>query len=171
MSKKIIEDVIKNVLKGDAQKNALELIAHIRANEDAGKFSISMYDDENESAWGGLTVSNLGYIVVTGSDDFPGPWTMWMEADNLGEGLETLADENLKEFAWSHVSPCGNCGAHGGQCAPGKHTRIFGKDFENTCQANLIFINPNAETVEGMKKIIDVRKNEILQKGIDIDAR
>jgi len=154
MSKKI-EDVITSTLKGDAQKNALELITHLSASEESGYCSVTMHDEKDESGW---SVSNLGFIVINGSDDFPGPWTMWMGVDNIGEHSKAPVDEHIKEFAWSHVAPCGSCG---GKCSPGVRTKIFGKDFENTCQSNLMFTNPDAEAVDGMKKIIDIRKNDV----------
>jgi len=150
MSKKI-EDVINDVLKGDTQKNALDLITHLRTCD----FSIVMHDEKDESGW---NVENLGFIVITGSDDFPGPWTMWLGADNIGEYSEFSIDEHIKEFAWSHVSPCGSCG---GKCSPGTKTKVFGKDFENTCQSNLMFVNPDAEAVAYMKKIFDIKKSEL----------
>ena len=149
MAKKI-EDIIKSTLTGDTQNNALELIAYLRASD----FVIEMHDEKDESGW---NVPNLGFIVMIGSEDFPGPWTMWMPVNNIGESAEIPIDEHLKEFAWAHVSPCGSCG---GDCSPGTTTKIFGKDFENVCQHNLMFNNPNAEAVDGMKKIIDVKKND-----------
>ena len=157
MSNKQIEDAINNTLKGNAQKNALDLIAHIRASEASGTFTINIHDEKDESGW---NVSNLGFIIITGSDDFPGPWTMWIGADNLGEHAEPTTDEHIKEFAWAHVSPCGSCG---GECSPGTRTVVFGKTFENVCQHNLIFANPDADAVANLKKIIDIRKNDILK--------
>jgi len=156
---KKIEDVVNNVLSGDAQKNALDLIAHIRAGDESEKFPIVMHDEKDESGW---NTSNLGFIIVTGSDEFPGPWAMWLGAENIGEQTDLPVDQCVKEFAWANVSPCGSCG---GTCSPGLNTKIFGKAFENTCQANLMFVNPDAEAVKGMKKIIDIRKNEVIKNG------
>ena len=150
MSKKV-EDVINSVLSGKAQKNALELITHIQVK---GKFPIKQHDEKDESGW---NVDGLGFIVILGSADFPAPWTMWLGADKLGENATNPIDESVKEFARTHVAPCGSCG---GNCTPGTQATIFGKVFENTCQANLMFHNPNAEAIEGMKKIIDVRTDE-----------
>jgi len=154
MSKRRIEDVINDVLKGDTQKNALALIAHLRAGEDAEKFPIIQHDEKDEGGW---DLPNLGFIFVTGAEDFPGPWTMWVNGNNIGEGWELPIDESIKEFAWAHVSPCGSCG---GECSPGTSTKVFGKDFENVCQHNLMFTNPDAEAVDYMKKILDIRKKD-----------
>jgi len=155
MSNQRVEDVINEVLKGDSQKNALDLIAHLRVSGASENLSIEMHDGKDESGW---IASDFGFIFINGSDEFPGPWTMWMGVDNIGERSEAPIDEHIKDFAWSNVSPCGSCGC---ECSPGISTKIFGKDFENTCQSNLIFVNPNAEAVDYMKKIIDIRKNDI----------
>jgi hypothetical protein len=152
MSKKV-EDVINRVLSGEAQRNALELVAYIRAKD---SFPISQHDKNDESGW---NAEGLGFIVFLDSADFPAPWTMWLGADKLGESLTSPIDESVKEFVWSFVAPCGSCG---GDCTPGKQATIFEKVFENTCQANLMFHNPNAETINGMKKIIDVKADEII---------
>jgi len=142
-----IEDKIKVTLKDDAQKNLLELVAHIRALDKSGQFPITQNEENDDSGW---VAANLGFIVITGTDDFPGPWSMWIGANNIADDQ---ASDCLKELAWKHVSPCGSCG---GDCSPGVDTKIFGKNFEKTCQANLMFTNPDVETVDGMKKIIDV---------------
>ena len=152
---KTIEDVINNVLTGDTHNNAMELIAHLRVGEKNGKYLITMHNEKEESGW---NVANLGFIIINGSDDFPGPWTMWVGAGNISEHAEFPVEEHIKDFAWSHVSPCGNCG---GKCSPGTRATVFGKVFENTCQSNLIFINPDAKTVDCMKKIIDVSKVDL----------
>ena len=155
---KKIETLISEKLKGEAQKNALDFITHVRAHDEI--FTICACGDE-DSMWNGCAVSNLGYMVVNGSDDFPGPWTMWFEVSNIGEYAETPIDECIKEFAWKHVSPCGNCGKG---CTPATNTKVFGKDFENTCQSNLLLVNPDAEAVGYMKKLADIRKNDIIKR-------
>jgi len=47
MSKRI-GDVIKSVLRGEPQKNILELVSHIRTNEETGGFSINQHDEEDK---------------------------------------------------------------------------------------------------------------------------
>jgi len=146
MSKQI-EDVINTTLTGQAQQSALEFIAYVKA---AGVFSIKQHDENDSSGW---VIHDLCFMLITGADDFPGPWTIFMGATNLGENCGNVS-EDVKEFAWKHVSPCGSCG---GECAPGVSSIVFGKEFANTCQGNLLFNNPSLEAVEFIKKIIDVR--------------
>jgi len=150
MTNRPIEDAINEVLSGDSRKNALELISFLKAADRDEHFVMKMYD---ENGW---EVTNLGFIFISGSDEFPGPWTIWIAADNLGEHLQGQenADEHIKEFAWVHVSPCGSCG---GECSPGTSTNVFGRQFDNTCRSQLMFTNPDAAAVECMKKIIDIK--------------
>ena len=155
MAGKKIEDVMKNVLKGEAQENALNFISHVRKLNESGVFPINMNDENDESGW---NVDGLGFIVVTGGEDFPGPWAMWLMAENIGEHTQNTEDD-IKEFAWSHVSPCGSCG---GDCSPGTTTKVFGKTFENVCQHNLMFVNPDSEAVRNMKRIADIKKADAL---------
>jgi len=155
MSTRTIEDVIRDVLKGGSQENALSSVSHLREIEKSGHVSIAMHDEKDESGW---NIANMGFMVITGGDDFPGPWTMWVPVNNIGEKLGYQVDDGLKAFAWAHVSPCGSCG---GSCTPGVSATIFGKQFENTCQANLMFTNPDVDGVGMMKRIFDIRKGEI----------
>ena len=150
MSEIRIEDVISKTLTGDSQMNALDFISHLRAIEQAGKISISMNNEKDESGW---NVSGAGFICITGSDEFPGPWGMFVGTDNIIEHSDFPVDEHIKEIAWANVAPCGKCN---NDCTGGSIRRtIFGKDFENVC--NLIFVNPDSKTVDCMKKIIDIK--------------
>jgi len=83
---------------------------------------------------------------------------MWFGENNIGEHSEIPIDEYIKEFAWKHVSPCGN---YGKECTPATNTKVFGKVFENTCQSNLLLVNPDAEAVKCMKKLVDIKVNDI----------
>jgi len=62
----------------------------------------------------------------------------------------------LKEIAWSHINFCGSCG---GDCSPGKPKNVFGKEFNNVCNAVMAFYAPNAETLEYVKELLLIRKN------------
>jgi len=147
MSEQKIEVVINDVLKGDAQKNALDFAQYLKSNEMVAN---------------GAEVSNNGtpvcYIHIDGSDEKPGPWTIWTEGDYTQEHKDVLLDEHMKKIAWANVNICGDCGAG---CGPEKRKVIFGKEFDNVCNAIMAFNNPNAETLECVKKLIEMRKNII----------
>ena len=69
-------------------------------------------------------------------------------------------DESIKEIAWKHVDICSNCG--GCKNSGGNRKTIFGKEFDNVCVTPMRFENPDAKTVECVKKLIEIR---IRQRG------
>ena len=77
---------------------------------------------------------------------------------NVGVWIDTCdftgsasVDDDLKETAWAHVRICERCGC-GNQ--PGSDKIIFGRIFEHLCFALLEFLNPDAETLEAIKKLM-----------------
>jgi hypothetical protein len=70
-------------------------------------------------------------------------------------------DEQTKKIAWKNIDFC----LSGGCCNDnmGKRKVIFGKEFDNVCIAILRFNNPNAEAVECLKKMVEIRKTDILR--------
>ncbi|MCL2407887.1 MAG: hypothetical protein FWC95_08160 [Defluviitaleaceae bacterium] len=152
---KIIECIIDAKLNGDAHRNLSKLVEHLRAHEASGRTSITMHDDSFDGGW---MVAGVSYVLINGTDEFPGPWTMWMDYDKIGEKSSIIVDESTKKFAGAHVATCGNCG---GTCTPGVSATVFGKEFKNTCQTNLMFNNPNEEAIGHIKRLIDVKLDEI----------
>ena len=100
--------------------------------------------EHGEVSLNGKTVC---YLHIDGTENMPGPWTIWTEGDYSDFPL----DENMKEIAWANVSICGKCG---GDCAPGSRKTILGKDFDNVCYAVMAFNNPDAKTLECVKKLL-----------------
>lgn len=163
MSNQRIEDVINNVLKDDARKNALDFITYLRANE------IPLEESENywEVKYRDKCVC---YVYIDGSGEKPGPWTVWSDQEpgtwvtwsdeNLRGTYENLAvDEHIREIAWANANFCASCG---GDCNPGKRKTILGKEFDNLCSSALAFTNPDTHTLNCVKKMIDMRKMDIL---------
>ena len=140
-----IEEGITKRLTGDAQKNALNLVAFMRAND----MPIDPNNGGDGWAVGGKEGDSLGYAIVNGVSEFPGPWTLWFNScDFAGD-----ADDALKEAAWAHASPCGKCHKGWADCGGGERM-IFGKAFESLCHSPLMFSNPDAQTVEHVKKLL-----------------
>jgi len=142
-----IEDKINAALSGDAQSNALDFVAFLRANR------ISFNSNGNGGEWsgwdvGGTVGNSIGYIIVNGAEEFPGPWTIWFNSCDFFGG----ADDELKEAAWAHASPCGKCKGWE-NCGGGART-IFGKEFDRLCHSPMIFMNPDAQTLEHAKKLL-----------------
>ena len=142
-----IEEQIGHVLTGDAQKNALDFIAFLQANE----ISLDSNGDNEGWAVGGIVGNSIGFMLVNGAPDCPGPWTMWFNSCDFGDGGNI--NDDLKETVWAHASPCGKCHAGWENCGGGNRT-IFGREFEKLCHSPLMFTNPGGKTLENMKKLI-----------------
>lgn len=80
-----------------------------------------------------------------------------MDSDWLGD---YPIENNLKEIAWKHVDSCGNCGSCGG----GRKKIIFGKEFASVCGCTFRIDNPNKEDLLFIKKMVEIRKKEILNE-------
>ena len=71
-------------------------------------------------------------------------------------------ENELREIAWKHVDTCGNCGSCGG----GRKKNIFGKEFDRVCVYTFRIDNPDERDLLFMKKMVEIRKEEILKKDI-----
>jgi hypothetical protein len=86
----------------------------------------------------------------------------YFTGDTLKNTLD-FAEFLRAEIAWAIVVKCGNCA----DCNhdPGKTEMIFKKKFANVCNGTdslaMRFVNPDSETVECAKKMIDMRKYAI----------
>ena len=146
MIKKKIEEVINETLKDEAQKNALDFVCFLRTK--------GIMLDESENYWEvKYNDKGLCFIWIDGTDNMPGPWTIWSNGD-----YESFpVDEHIKEIALAHVNPCGNCGAN---CSPGSNKTIFGKNFNNICSSVMAFTNPEPTAIECVKKLVEIRISE-----------
>ena len=164
MSKKRIEEVISETLEGNSQKNALDLASYLRANEIALEESESYWEVEYKG-------KVLCFILINGSDQAPGPWTIWSDQEPgtwtswsdegyIHEHKDCSVDEHTKKVAWDNVNFCASCG---GDCSPGRRKTILGKEFDNLCSSAMAFTNPDLEALDCIKKMISIRKSDILR--------
>lgn len=168
MSAKKIEDVICDALKNDTKRNALDFVAYLQAKE------IPL--DESENYWEvNYKGKNVCSLWVNGSDDIPGPWTIWsaQEPDSWADWPDDESDrkyavpevdERIKEIAWANVNVCGNCG--GCENPGGRRKTVLGKGFDNLCNSTMQFVNPSDDALTCAKKMIDVRINDILKEAV-----
>ena len=146
-----IEDIIKKKLNGDAQKTALDFAAFLRAND------LPLAGNEDGEGWavGGTVGNSAGYMLINGAAEFPGPWTVWLNTCDYDCGGPV--DDELKETAWAHASPCGRCHEGWKDCGGGDRT-IFGREFERLCHSPLMFTVPDAKTLEILQKLLLMAK-------------
>lgn len=141
-----VEDVINEKLKGDAQKNALDFADFLSTSS----LTLDPNDDGGGWAVGGTVGNSIGYMLINGEPQMPGPWTVWLNSCDFGN---STADDELKETAWAHANECAKCHPGWKDCGGGDGT-IFGKEFERLCHSPLAFTNPDAKTLESLKKLI-----------------
>ncbi len=99
------------------------------------------------------------FISINDPDETENHWTVWSD-DIDSDFLDTVCiDERLKELAWKHADNCGRCGS----CSGGRRKSIFGKVFDNVCVCTFRIDNPNYEDLEFLKKMIEIRKAEIIK--------
>jgi len=141
-----IVDIMNNCLSGDELKNALDFAAYLEANE--------MIVNGAERSYKGKPVC---YMHIDAAREYPGPWTIWSEGDYSSEHADIPIDQHIKEIAWAHINTCGDCPAG---CSFGKRKAVFGRQFDNVCNADMAFHIPNAQTLECVKKLLEMRKRE-----------
>jgi hypothetical protein len=146
-----IEDVICKVLNGDAQKNALDFVAYLRENK-------------LNPAWSAKNVCTVSsktfrvcFIRLHGAADYHNlDVGCWNISPFIGEYEDDTLADKYKEIVWANKKDCQSCS----QCAL-KLDAIFGKNFPHSCEGSILFVNPDTKTVECVKQLIALRRNEI----------
>lgn len=164
--KKRIEDVINETLTGDEQKNALDFVAYLRAND----IEISPNEPDNgfwNTSYNGKGICPINVPAIfeghAGFDVFinklPDAWENMPDDEKHGGCSDFPVDKRTKEIIWANIRP--HDPTCYGKCRPGSSKIIFGKKFDNLCSSFLGIYSPDAETVDCMKKIIGGIKSDI----------
>ena len=151
-----IEQEFKKRLRGDLQKNALAFAAHM----------------DRSSSWKHLdevvcfTVTDPGSLYIFFGHH---PGTVCFRTDERDSDSETYPmDEHLKEFVWANVNQCNHFRTNGKLCGcgqqPGHSFTILGRKFDNLCNCPICFANPDAETFEKIKELVEAWKRCIEDK-------
>jgi hypothetical protein len=147
---KKLEGKIKRALSGDMLKNALDFVAYMKANEMTLDIVTTVFS---------FLGKEVCCLTLDGNSHPAGPWSIyWMEYD-IYEQDDFKVDEQLKKFALDHIHFCST-----GHCdnSPGKPRMIFGNQYENVCYCCLQFCMPDAEALENIKKLVELRKHNII---------
>lgn len=157
MSERTLEDYVISELSMEDQRIALNFISYLRNSgmefvKDKGYWKDKIYYliKYQEKC--------VCFIAIKDPDEKENRWTVWSDdihSDWLGE---KQLEEDMKAIAWSHVDTCENCGSCGG----GKPKVIFGKEFSRVCGCTFRIDNPSAGDLLFMKKMVEIRKNEII---------
>ncbi len=146
-----IEKKINSVLKGNTKQNALDFISFLKEND----ISLDSNNDGEGWAVGGIVGNSIGFMLINGAEQMPGPWTMWFNSCDFQNEPD---DDDLKQTIWEHASKCGQCHPGWKDCGGGEKT-IFGKEFERLCHSPLMFTNPDEKTLENVKKLVLIFNN------------
>jgi len=161
MSEHGIEYFINETLTGETQRNALELAAYLRTSEMSLERQTIGYWADKIYFICNYKGESVCYIAINEFDD--GAWYITFDDSGTNWFEDFPLDEQTKEIVWKNVdiceSYCGGCGNPDG----GTPKKIFGKEFDKVCLVTMKFENPNAEEVECMKKLFEVRRNYILK--------
>jgi len=146
-----IEEEIRNDLGGDAQGNALDFAAFLRANG---------FPIEWNGEHGGWNILCRGRLIVfskvIGDENV---FAIVFNTCDFGGG-ET-ADEDVKAFAWAHAVICPQgCGGSEICEMSQKRVTIFGRAFENVCIAPLECFNLDAHELQRAQKLMLMLKDE-----------
>ena len=151
------EDAVRRRLNGDAQKIALDFAVFMREN-----VFLSVKDVEWSMKYNGHNFGCFTIAKMTGAEKDE----LWIwfgldcDFDSCGP-----ADDALKEAAWAHVAICPQRNYCSGFCKASQNQwKIFGKEYKSACHAPLAFCNPDAKTMEYVKKLMLMLKNNSIDK-------
>ncbi|MCL1882404.1 MAG: hypothetical protein FWF81_01445 [Defluviitaleaceae bacterium] len=133
-----LKNLINNSLNGEMLANALDFAVFLDENDMSVKESEVSFQNEV-----------VCYMHIDSGEEEPSPWTIWTEGNYSNEIEGVPIDEHTKEIAWEHINICASCG----DCNPGQRKVIFGKEFDNVCNADMAFYRPNVEMLECIKGV------------------
>ena len=141
----LFEAQINAALTGDAQKNALDFAAFLRAND------MSLEKIDVPGGWNVYIKGINSAFVQIFSDRNEFNVVLHISTYNG----ESPADDELKAFAWVHIVLCPQgCGGPA-FCGESQNRRtIFGKEYESTCQSPLAFLAPDAHDLKKVQKLM-----------------
>jgi hypothetical protein len=170
-SKQKPEDVISEYLNGDNKKNALIFVDWLRKNKLSPQW-VSI------RAWNVVCRrKSICTFTISGPGDSAGNWNIRPRLENKETYKEVIMNEGLQDIIWNSGGYCvyserspyyGAAKAPG--CSPDKSCRggreeiVLGKIFKNVCHFGAGLINPDEITVSGVKQLLELEKNAIMDK-------
>ena len=154
-----IQDAIRDFLEGEKLENALSLLSFLEKI----KLSNTWISTNNwKIMYKGKEVCYIGLTRNAAKKEL----CSWGVNPKFGptkysEGL--MDNERFKEIVWANVVHCKQCGI--GHCDGGVPITLCGKEFKPVCYHVWIsFSNPESETLDCIKKIIEIRKKNIAEE-------
>jgi hypothetical protein len=142
-----VQDVLRNNLEGEALTNVLGFVDYLTEKGLAPKKEWSM---------GFRFIKNdkspcLVVIMKNGEGWFicDVPVVHEPEWDSLDDDSKSFLLEHIKKCTVHEGGSCG-CGSE-----PGINSRIFGKDYSNTCTSQIQLVNPDADVLNKFKEVVE----------------
>lgn len=145
-----IEEEFKTNLSGDLLNNALAFVEHM--NKSSGWKHL----DEGVC----FTVTDPGNLYIYFGHH---NGTVCFRSNDCTSDFDNypISDE-LKEFVFAHINQCNHFRTNGKECGcgqqPGHSFTILGRKFDNLCNCPICFMNPDAETFEKVKELVEAWK-------------
>lgn len=158
MVEKSIEEIINKELYSDDRITALDFVAFLRDNE-LTFFRDKDYWQDKIYFWVKYGTDCVCFIAISDPDEPENRWTVWSENIDSDYLVDNAVEDRLKKIAWEHVD-CGSCGSCGGE----NPKSIFGREFNNVCGTNFRFDNPDMNDLDFMKKMVEIKKRELIEK-------
>ena len=156
----LLKDYISTHLQGEMKQTAMAFIACLaESNMTFYKDNCDCWKDKIYY-WIKLNEQCVCFIAVKDPDEPDNQWTVWSDDSNVYK--QDNVPQDIKTVAWKHIDFCGNCGSCGG----GRQKMIFGRTFEKVCGCTFRVDNAELKDLPFLKKIVEMRKNEILYNGI-----
>ena len=152
---KTIESNLKDNLGGDLLTNALDFVTYMK--------SIGMTADDGARF---CYKNELMCILIPFKDNNNPSGGLCICDSPMSEHGDYPIDESVKDFARANVKKCDGCGrgkenVDCGHKERGATKMIFGKEYDNLCSSEIMFINPDTEAVEKIKKLMDLWKYKL----------
>ena len=158
-----IEEVIADVLDGDALENALDFAAFLRANKLSPSWA-------SLNSWV-VSYKNqrVCYIRLSGTAHYynleDGSWHInhvnYGQTNLVGhESQQLISNDKLKDMVWGNVRHCVKCY----NCKPGNSVTVLGKQFDEVCHSWLMMKNSDVDTLNCAKETVLMRKHAIVSQ-------
>lgn len=175
--KPLIEDLLPDFLDGDMKNSALDFVTFMRSNKIKPAWTLT-------NAWKAVCKGRcICYIHLGGGGAASAKNVKWVVTpylEHINEYEKQILADGLQRFLWDNVMYCVNkpkdslasretihyalkppCNIWG--CAPGKTKTICGMEFTNVCRngnrQHFWFHDPDAESVEAIKRLLVLEKN------------
>jgi len=160
-------DYINENFNGDTKINALNFVHHLISHGMTVSLGEATDGDGMNDCrffYNGKKVCDMYFGSSTHNPGYPEPYTIWTTSDtDFSKPIENVPfNDRMKEIAWANVHACDpSCKNTETWCKGSKVFEIFGRVFKNLCVPIYFTCDPDAETIECAKKLIEMRKFQI----------